>query len=378
MTDEREMKNSTDDYFSDPLGESNNLLMKKGETAETVRLIDVLPPEIQKRAYELAAKLDPTNHRMTISYGAEAQKKLLSFSHMMIEHVQRKDVGEVGDVVGELMERLNEINPDELRVEKKGFFRRLFSRPSRSVQEVLSNYQKASAQIDRMSVRLERSKNVLTADIHLLEQLYENNKTYFQDLNVYIAAAEMKYEEMTEKLIPNQKKLAEESGDRMKLQEVNDLIHFAELLEKRIFDLKVSREITIQTAPQIRLIQHTNRTVIDKIQSSIMTAIPLWRNQVSIALTLLRQRNAIETQTRMNTNRVDSNVREMATIANENRSAMQEIESLKETQHKLMNSLEETLQIQEEGKQKRNQAEQEIVQREGNLKQALNTDNNRY
>lgn len=378
MTDEREMKISTDDYFSDPLGESNNLLMKKGETAETVRLINVLPPENQKRAYELAAKLDPTNHRMTISYGAEAQKKLLSFSHMMIEHVQRKDVGEVGDVVGELMERLNEINPDELRVEKKGFFRRLFSRPSRSVQEVLSNYQKASAQIDRMSVRLERSKNVLTADIHLLEQLYENNKTYFQDLNVYIAAAEMKYEEMTEKLIPNQKKLAEESGDRMKLQEVNDLIHFAELLEKRIFDLKVSREITIQTAPQIRLIQHTNRTVIDKIQSSIMTAIPLWRNQVSIALTLLRQRNAIETQTRMNTNRVDSNVREMATIANENRSAMQEIESLKETQHKLMNSLEETLQIQEEGKQKRNQAEQEIVQREGNLKQALNTDNNRY
>lgn len=378
MTDEREMKISTDDYFSDPLGESNNLLMKKGETAETVRLIDVLPPENQKRAYELAAKLDPTNHRMTISYGAEAQKKLLSFSHMMIEHVQRKDVGEVGDVVGELMERLNEINPDELRVEKKGFFRRLFSRPSRSVQEVLSNYQKASAQIDRMSVRLERSKNVLTADIHLLEQLYENNKTYFQDLNVYIAAAEMKYEEITEKLIPNQKKLAEESGDRMKLQEVNDLIHFAELLEKRIFDLKVSREITIQTAPQIRLIQHTNRTVIDKIQSSIMTAIPLWRNQVSIALTLLRQRNAIETQTRMNTNRVDSNVREMATIANENRSAMQEIESLKETQHKLMNSLEETLQIQEEGKQKRNQAEQEIVQREGNLKQALNTDNNRY
>ncbi|WP_400245823.1 toxic anion resistance protein [Niallia sp. JL1B1071] len=378
MTDEREMKTITDDYFSDPLGESNNLLLKKGETAETVRLIDVLPPDNQKRAYELAAKLDPTNHRIMISYGAEAQKKLLSFSHMMIEHVQRKDVGEVGDVVGELMERLNEINPDELRVEKKGFFRRLFSRPSRSVQEVLSNYQKASAQIDRMSVRLERSKNVLTADIHLLEQLYENNKTYFQDLNVYIAAAEMKYEEMTEKLIPEQKKLAEESGNRMKLQEVNDLIHFAELLEKRIYDLKVSREITIQTAPQIRLIQHTNRTVIDKIQSSIMTSIPLWRNQVSIALTLLRQRYAIETQTRINTNRVDSNVREMATIANENRSAMQEIESLKETQHKLMNSLEETLHIQEEGKQKRNQAEQEIVQREGNLKQALDTANNRY
>lgn len=378
MTDEREMKTISNDYFSDPLGESNNLLMKKGETAETVRLIDVLPPENQKRAYELAAKLDPTNHRIMISYGAEAQKKLLSFSHMMIEHVQRKDVGEVGDVVGELMERLNEINPDELRVEKKGFFRRLFSRPSKSVQEVLSNYQKASAQIDRMSVRLERSKNVLTADIHLLEQLYENNKTYFQDLNVYIAAAEMKYEEMTEKLIPEQKKLAEESGDRMKLQEVNDFIHFAELLEKRIFDLKVSREITIQTAPQIRLIQHTNRTVIDKIQSSIMTAIPLWRNQVSIALTLLRQRYAMETQTRINTNRVESNVREMATIANENRSAMQEIESLKETQHKLMNSLEETLQIQEEGKQKRNQAEQEIVQREGNLKQSLDTANNRY
>ena len=229
-----------------------------------------------------------------------------------------------------------------------------------------------------MSVRLERSKNVLTADIHLLEQLYENNKNYFQDLNIYIAAAELKYEEMTVRLIPEQKKLAEESGDRLKLQEVNDIIHFAELLEKRIYDLKVSREITIQTAPQIRLIQHTNRTVIDKIQSSIMTSIPLWRNQVSIALTLLRQRHAIESQTKMSANRVETNVQEMAKIANENRPAMLEIESLKETQHKLMSSLEETLHMQEEGKQKRNQAEQEIVQREGNLKQALNTANDRY
>lgn len=378
MTDGRQKNIITDDYFSDPLGESNNLFVQKGETAETVRLIDVLSPENQKRAYELANKLDPTNHRSMIAYGAEAQKKLLSFSHMMIEHVQRKDVGEVGNIVGELMEKLNEINPDDLRVKKKGFFRRLFSKPSKSVHEVLSNYQKASAQIDRMSVRLERSKNVLTADIHLLEQLYENNKNYFQDLNVYIAAAEMKYEEMTERLIPEQKKLAEESGDRMKLQEVNDIIHFAELLEKRIYDLKVSREITIQTAPQIRLIQHTNRTVIDKIQSSIMTSIPLWRNQVSIALTLLRQRHAIESQTKMSANRVETNVQEMAKIANENRPAMLEIESLKETQHKLMSSLEETLHMQEEGKQKRNQAEQEIVQREGNLKQALNTANDRY
>lgn len=378
MTDGRQKNIITDDYFSDPLGESNNLFVQKGETAETVRLIDVLSPENQKRAYELANKLDPTNHRSMIAYGAEAQKKLLSFSHMMIEHVQRKDVGEVGNIVGELMEKLNEINPDDLRVKKKGFFRRLFSKPSKSVHEVLSNYQKASAQIDRMSVRLERSKNVLTADIHLLEQLYENNKNYFQDLNIYIAAAEMKYEEMTVRLIPEQKKLAEESGDRMKLQEVNDIIHFAELLEKRIYDLKVSREITIQTAPQIRLIQHTNRTVIDKIQSSIMTSIPLWRNQVSIALTLLRQRHAIESQTKMSANRVETNVQEMAKIANENRPAMLEIESLKETQHKLMSSLEETLHMQEEGKQKRNQAEQEIVQREGNLKQALNTANDRY
>ena len=378
MTDGRQKNIITDDYFSDPLGESNNLFVQKGETAETVRLIDVLSPENQKRAYELANKLDPTNHRSMIAYGAEAQKKLLSFSHMMIEHVQRKDVGEVGNIVGELMEKLNEINPDDLRVKKKGFFRRLFSKPSKSVHEVLSNYQKASAQIDRMSVRLERSKNVLTADIHLLEQLYENNKNYFQDLNIYIAAAEMKYEEMTVRLIPEQKKLAEESGDRLKLQEVNDIIHFAELLEKRIYDLKVSREITIQTAPQIRLIQHTNRTVIDKIQSSIMTSIPLWRNQVSIALTLLRQRHAIESQTKMSANRVETNVQEMAKIANENRPAMLEIESLKETQHKLMSSLEETLHMQEEGKQKRNQAEQEIVQREGNLKQALNTANDRY
>ncbi|HWJ78657.1 MAG TPA: toxic anion resistance protein [Niallia sp.] len=374
MTEEKNTTSLMDDFFSDPLvSTTQHVIPKKGETDKTVRLIDILPPDKKKRAYEMAEKLDLSNHQAMIAYGAESQKKLLSFSHKMMEHVQRKDVGEVSDVIGDLMKKLQEINPDDLSVKKQGFFRRLFSRASKSVHEILSNYQKASAQIDRMSVRLERSKNVLIADVHLLEQLYENNKAYFEDLNVYIAAAELKYEEMTEKVIPEKRQQAEESGDRMKLQEVNDLIHFTELLEKRIYDLKISREITMQTAPQIRLIQHTNRNVIDKIQSSIMTSIPLWRNQVSIALTLLRQRHAIETTNRISDSvqTLESKGKVMDGIYKENKMNLLEIETLKETQNKLFTTLEETLSIQEEGKLKRNQAEKEIAEREESLKQSV-------
>ncbi|KAB7664882.1 toxic anion resistance protein [Bacillus sp. B1-b2] len=375
MTDETKHKSLMDDFFSNPLAESDYKVLEKGETVQSVRLIDVLPPDKKHEALEMAKNLDPTNHRVMIAYGTQAQKKLLHFSHSMIEHVQRDDVGEVSNVIGDLMQKLKEIDPDELSIKKQGFFRRLFSRASKSVHEILSNYQKASAQIDRMSVRLERSKNVLIADIHLLEQLYENNKSYFQDLNVYIAAAELKYEEMTQKMIPELKRQAEESEDRMKKQEVNDLVHFAELLEKRIYDLKISREITMQTAPQIRLIQHTNRTVIDKIQSSIMTAIPLWRNQVSIALTLLRQRYALETTKQMSSSvrTIDSNAREMNQLGGSSDLSTLEIESLRQTQNKLIDSLEETLTIQEDGRQKRSQAEKELVVSEDSLKQSMHT-----
>ena len=245
-----------------------------------------------------------------------------------------------------------------------------------SVQEILSKYQKTGAQIDRISVKLEHCKNALLTDNMMLEQLYEKNKEYFLTLNIFIAAGEVKVEELKEKIIPQLKAEAERSQDQMKVQEVNDMMQFADRLEKRMYDLKVSRQITTQSAPQIRLIQNTNQALAEKIQSSIMTAIPLWKNQIAIALTLIRQRHAVEAQKQVSKTTNDlllknSEMLKVNTIetARENERGVVDIETLKKTQENLVSTLEETLRIQAEGRSKRQQAEHELISMENELKQ---------
>lgn len=369
-----------DELLSDPF--SSGSLSKNENVAvqqeNRVRLIDQIPVENREKVYQLAKQIDPKNHEAIISYGTQAQEKLLTFSHVMIDHVQKKDVGEIGKIINDLMKKLQQVNPEELKPEKRSFFAKVFGKISNSIQETLSKYQKTSAQIDRITVQLERSKKALMSDINYLEKLYEANKEYFHALNIYIAAGELKLEELHKTMIPNLKKQAEVSQDQMKVQEVNDMIQFADRLEKRLHDLKLSREITIQSAPQIRLIQHTNQTLVEKIQTSIMTAIPLWKNQVAIALTLLRQRHAVQAQQQVSktTNELLLKNAEMLkanTIeaAQENERGLVDIETLKKTQEALISTLEETLRIQEEGRNKRLQAEQELAKMEENLRQKL-------
>ncbi|CRK81353.1 toxic anion resistance protein [Neobacillus massiliamazoniensis] len=371
--------NLLDDILANPFGEGEEAakspIPQASQEARPVKLIDVIPEENRAKAYQLAEQIDPKNHQAMILYGTQAQGKLLSFSQTMLEHVQKKDIGEVGEIIADLMKRLNEVNPDELKDEKPSFFSRMFGKISNSLQEVLSKYQKTGAQIDRISVKLERSKNVLLSDIKLLEQLYDTNKDYFQALNVYIAAGEIKLEEIHEKTIPALKQEAEVTNDQMKFQDVKDMIQFADRLDKRLYDLKLSREITIQSAPQIRLIQNTNQALVEKIQSSIMTAIPLWKNQVAIALTLIRQRHAVEAQKQVSktTNELLLKNAEMLktnTIetARENERGLVDIETLKKTQESLITTLEETLRIQEEGRTKRRLAEQELASMENELR----------
>ncbi|MFZ7942100.1 toxic anion resistance protein [Neobacillus sp. 19] len=372
-----------DDILANPFGDQLELAKdpvpqtQAGEV-KPVKLIDVIPEENKAKAYQLAEQIDPANHQAMILYGTQAQGKLLSFSHAMLEHVQKKDVGEIGEIISDLMKRLDEVNPDELKDGKPSLFARMFGKISGSLQEVLSKYQKTGAQIDRISVKLDRSKNVLLSDIKLLEQLYETNKEYFHALNIYIAAGEIKLEEMQTKTIPQLKKAAEAANDQMKFQEVNDMIQFADRLDKRLHDLKLSREITIQSAPQIRLIQNTNQALVEKIQSSIMTAIPLWKNQVAIALTLIRQRHAVEAQKQVSktTNELLLKNAEMLktnTIetAKENERGLVDIETLKKTQESLISTLEETMRIQEEGRHKRRLAEQELANMENDLRLKL-------
>ncbi|KON85589.1 tellurite resistance protein TelA [Sporosarcina globispora] len=382
MTEEKPslLKNTNlmEDLLADPFGEKQEAASSPFQSEKRTRLIDVIPEENREKAFQLAKQIDPANHQAMISYGTPAQSKLLTFSHTMLEHVQKKDVGEVGTIINDLMKKFNDVNPDELKPEKASFFARMFGKISGSVQEVLSKYQKTGAQIDRISVKLERSKNALLSDIVMLDKLYENNKEYFHALNVYIAAGELKLEELHENTIPELKKKAEESNDQMKFQEVNDMIQFADRLDKRLYDLKLSREITIQSAPQIRLIQNTNQALVEKIQSSIMTAIPLWKNQVAIALTLLRQRHAVEAQKKVSKTTNDlllknAEMLKMNTIetARENERGLVDIETLKKTQENLISTLEETLRIQEEGRNKRRQAEHDLASMENDLRQKL-------
>ncbi|HEM2347753.1 TPA: toxic anion resistance protein, partial [Listeria monocytogenes] len=215
-------------------------------------------------------------------------------------------------------------------------------------------------------------------DNSFLEQLYDKNKDYFQALNIYIAAGELKLEEINTKMLPELRKKAEQTGDQMDYQEVNDLTQFADRLDKRVYDLRLSRQITIQQAPQIRLIQNTNQALAEKIQSSIMTAIPLWKNQVAIALTLLRQQQAVAAQRQVSetTNELLKRNADMLKTnaietARENERGIVDIETLKETQSSLIETLQETLKIQQEGRAKRAVAEKELVTMEQELKERL-------
>lgn len=373
---------SLDDLLANPFGQEELELQPEQKTevqkSRPVKLIDTLPEENKRRALDLAKQIDPTNHQAIITYGTQAQSQLLNFSSTILEHVQNKDIGPIGDILNELMSKLRDVNPDELVPEKKNFFSRMFGKVSNSIHEVMSKYQKTGAQIDRITVKLNQSKQVLLDDIKTLEVLYEKNKEYFQALNIFIAAGEVKLEEIRTKTIPELKKKAEETGDQMLYQEVNDMVQFAERLEKRLYDLKLSRQITIQSAPQIRMIQNTNQALAEKIQTSIVTAIPLWKNQIAIALSLIRQRQAVEAQKQVSktTNELLLKNAEMLktnTIetARENERGLVDIETLKKTQAELISTLEETIKIQQEGRAKRAQAEQELIAMENELKEKL-------
>ncbi len=374
--DEMLWTSSIDSLLANPFGE----VTEASVNPSSPRLIDQLKEEHRQKALALAEQIDPRNHQAILQYGVAAQAELSRFSHSILNHVQKKDVGPVGEVIHELMIKMREVNVEELTMTKKSFLARMLQSVTQSVQHILSKYQKLGVEIDRIADQLEKHRQMLFRDIMMLETLYEKNKEYFDALNIYIAAAELKLEQLRTKTIPELEKKALQSQNQMDVQEVNDMIQFADRLEKRIHDLKLSRQITIQTAPQIRLIQHVNQTLVERIQSSILTAIPLWKNQLVIALTLLRQKKAVEAQKAVTktTNELllrNSEMLKINTIeaAKENEEGLVSIDTLKKTQENLLETLEETLKIQQEGRMKRQQVERELVEMEEQLKQRLLT-----
>lgn len=342
------------------------------------RLIDKLPEDRKVQARELASKIDVQDAQAVITYGSAAQTKLGEFSQSMLNHVQAQDIGPVGDSLTDLMYRLNEANPDELRAGEGNFFQKMFGKVKQSIFEITAKYQKIGAQIDKIAVKLDKEKDGLLKDNLMLEQLYNKNKDYFDALNIYIAAGEIKIEELQTSIIPEAMKKAEATGDQMDVQIANDYTQFLDRLDKRTHDLRLARQITIQQAPQIRLIQNTNQALAEKIQASINTAIPLWKNQVVIALTLLRQKDAVTAQRQVSetTNDLLKKNSEMLKIsaietAKENERGIVDIDTLQKTQNDLVETIQETLRIQQEGKEKRRAAEIELGHMEEDLKNKL-------
>lgn len=369
--------NLTDDLLADPFSTATDATAKPN-IPEATTAKPKLNPEQEAKARDLASKIDVTKGETVLNYGADAQKQLGVFSQNMLTKVQSQDTGAVGDALTSLMTRLNEANPDELKAENNNIFRKIFGRVKRSIYEITAKYQKIGAQIDTIANRLETSQQGLLNDNKLLDELYDQNKAYFDALNIYIEAANLKIAELNEKTIPEAAKAAEAANDQMAIQQFNDLKQFASRLEKRAYDLQLARQITIQQAPQIRLIQNTNQALAEKIQASVNTAIPLWKNQVAIALTLLRQKNAVTAQRQVSetTNDLLKKNSEMLKIssietAKENERGVVDIETLTQTQNDLIDTLKQTLQIQQDGRLKRQNAEKQLVQMEGELKQQL-------
>ena len=313
-----------------------------------------------------------------LQFGTNLQQSMSQFSHQMLDEVQSKDMGPLGDSLNQLMGKLKSVNPNDLDPNKQSKLKRIFRRTKASINEVFSRMQSVSSQIDRITIQLDKHKGNLTKDVELLDGLYDQNKKYFDDVTLYIAAAQRKKQQIQSETIPELQEKAHNSGNQMDIQAVADMEQFVDRLDKRIYDLQLSRQIAIQTAPQIRMIQNVNQALAEKIQSSILTSIPLWKNQMAIALTLMRQRNAVSAQRAVtdttndlltqNASMLKQNAIETAT---ENERGIVDIETLKTTQNDIIETIEQTLQIQQDGRQKRQAAEKELNGLENDLKQHL-------
>ena len=383
----QDVNKELEDLLANPFGDPNagpganptvSKELTETEPVKTDKLIERLPEDRQKQAHALAKQIDEKNMQAIISYGSAAQKQLGDFSHSMLDHVQNQDTGDIGESLNELMFRLNETSPSDLRAEDNNIFRKMFGKIKQSVYEMTAKYQQIGAQIDKIAIKLDRDKNSLLNDNIMLEQLYKKNEDYFHALNIYIAAGEVKAEEMQLKIIPEAIVTAEQSMSQMDVQIVNDLKQFLDRLEKRTHDLRLARQMTIQQAPQIRLIQNTNQALAEKIQASIHTAIPLWKNQVAVAMTLLRQKDAVTAQRQVSqtTNDLMLKNSEMLKIsaietAKENERGVIDLETLEQTQNDLVETLQETLKIQQEGRVKRKEAEKQLSTMEVELRNHL-------
>lgn len=329
----------------------------------------------QAAVKEFAKQIDVTNTNQVLAYGAAAQTNISNFSTAALGNVRSKDLGEVGGMLTDLVVELKGLNFSE--DEKKGFMG-IFKRAQNSIASLKAQYDKAEVNVDKIAGQLEGHERTLLKDIATMDKMYEMNLAYFKELTMYILAGQLKCKELREEDLPKLQKKAQDSGLPEDAQAASDFASMIGRFEKRLHDLELTRVISLQMSPQIRMIQNNDSLMAEKIQTSIVNTIPLWKSQMVMALSLEHSRQAMEAQREVSdvTNELLKKNAETlhqgsVNVAKESERGIVELETLQHTNQELINTLEEVRQIQEDGRNRRAQAEVELGRIEGELKQKL-------
>ena len=333
-----------------------------------------LSPEEQQQVDAFSEKIDLHDSAIILQYGAACQKKVAAFSDTVLEDVRTKDLGETGEMIANLVTELKGFSAEEEKSGFLGFFKRSGSRIAR----LKARYDKAETNIDRIVEELEGHQNQLLTDIIMLDKMYEANLTYFKELTMYILAGKKKLDKECNETLPAMQERARISGQAQDAQAANDYAAMCNRFEKKLHDLELTRTISIQMAPQIRLIQNNNTLMSEKIQSTINNTIPLWKNQMVLSLSMAHSDAAMEAQREVS-NMTNELLRKNAEtlkagtveVVQESERGIVDIETLQHTNEQLIGTLDEILRIQTEGRAKRKTAETELVRIETELKNKL-------
>ena len=334
-----------------------------------------LSPAEQAAVKEFAEKIDILNTEQVMNYGSAAQKNITEFSDAALSTVRTKDLGQVGDMLSDLVIELKGLNfePEE----KKGFLG-LFKKTSQNIASLKAQYDKAEVNVDKIVESLEKHEITLMKDISMMDKMYERNQEYLKELTMYILAGKIKIEHLRNVELPEVQAKARESGLPEDAQAANDFANMIGRFEKKIHDLELTRTISIQMSPQIRMIQNNDTLMAEKIRSSIVNTIPLWKSQMVMALSLHHSEQAMKAQrevTDVTNELLTKNAQALhqgsVSIAREAERGIVDLETLKKTNQELIATLDEVRQIQDDGRARRAQAEEELGRIEGELKQKL-------
>ena len=343
--------------------------------AAPVQMDDSLLNDAEKKAVEdFSKKINIMDSNMILQYGAAAQKNVAGFSENALASVRTKDLGEVGKSLSELVVELKGFGEDE---EKKGLFGR-FKKTGNKLETMKAQYAKVESNVDKIARELEQHQVTLMKDVAMFDQMYELNLKYYKELTMYILAGKKKLADVQAGELPALKDKAEQSGSQEDAQRYNDMVQMCDRFEKKLHDLELTRMISVQMGPQTRLLQNNDTLMVEKIQSSLVNTIPLWKSQLVLALGMEHGRQATAAQSAVTemTNELlkkNADMLKMGTIqtAREAERSVVDIETLQHTNQQLIETLDEVLNIQREGAQKRREAEAELGKIEGELKQKL-------